>query len=94
MINIRELDKILDENSDPIEIMEESDEFEQRSPCWEAKVDKTKNKILFLVDGVEKMSTSLKKFKPDEITVGLLVGFIQLLKEGNISELKKVARIK
>lgn len=93
LINSKDIGKILDENTDPIDIIDDF-ELEHQSPCWEVKIDKTRNKMLFLVDKVEKLSTSLNKFKPEEITVDLLVSFINLLRAGKTDELKKAARIK
>jgi len=94
LINSKEIGKIIEENTDPIDIVDEFDECEHLSPCWEVKIDKTRKKMLFLVDRQEKLSTPLSKFKPEEITVDLLVSFIKLFREGKMIELKKLARTK
>ena len=93
LINGKDIGKILDENTDPIDI-ENFDEPEQFNPCWEVKIDKNRNKILFLIDGEEKLSTPLAKFKPEEITLDLVIGFLKLFKEKKIDELKKATRTK
>lgn len=94
LINSKDIEKILDENTDPIDVVDDFEESEHRSPCWEVRIDKSRNKMLFIVDREEKLSVSLAKFKAEEITVNLLSSFIKLLRDGKIDELKKVARIK
>lgn len=94
LINSKDIEKILDENTDPIDVADDFEESEHRSPCWEVRIDKSRNKMLFLVDREEKMSVSLAKFKAEEITVNLLSSFIKLLRDGKLDELKKAARIK
>lgn len=92
-INTKELGKILEENVETIDTIENLDEFEQISPCWEAKVDRDRKKILFMKDGEEKVVASLSKFAQEEISIGFLTTGIKLLRESKISELKKLARI-
>ena len=93
LINSKDIGKIIEENTDPIDIVDDF-ELAHISPCWEVKIDKTRKKMLFLVDRQEKLSTPLAKFKPEEITVDLLVSFIKLFREGKMNELKKLARTK
>ncbi|MFA5048762.1 MAG: hypothetical protein WC516_07085 [Patescibacteria group bacterium] len=90
LVNSKEIGKILDENTDPIYVVDDFNESEHRSPCWEARIDKLRNKISFLVDKEEKLSVALSKFKSNEITVDLLASFIKLLREGKIDELKRL----
>lgn len=92
-INTKELGKILEENVETIDTIENLDEFEQISPCWEAKIDKVRKKILFMKDGEEKVVASLSKFSKEEISLEFLTTCIKYLREGKINELKKLARI-
>ena len=88
-LNTKDINKILDENTDPIDSV--LDEV-RVDPCWEVKIDKEKNKMVFLIDKSEKFSTSLSKFKSEDITVDLLSSFLQLLKQGKMEELKKAVK--
>lgn len=92
-ITSKEINEIIEKNTDPLDNIEDDQEI-YRSVCWEAKVDRDKKKIILLIDGKEELSTSLNKFKDEEVTEELLVKFIDLLKRNKMKELKKIARIK
>lgn len=94
LINSKDIEKILDDNTDPIDVLDDFDESEHRNPCWEVRIDRSKNKMLFLVDKEEKFSVSLTKFKSEDITVNLLASFIKLLRDGKMDELKKAIKMK
>jgi len=86
----KEITKIIDENVDVIDSIGDID-FEV-SPCFEVKIDKEKNRMIFLIDKTEKLSASLSKYKKNEITVNLLSRYLKLLREGNMDELKKAVK--
>jgi hypothetical protein len=92
LINSGDIKKLLDEKPDPGELFDFDDDTS--SPCWEAKVDKEGNRLVFLIDAQEILSSSLSNFGESELTIDRLVYFIRILKEGDYERLKKQAKAK
>lgn len=83
-MNTKDIEKIFD---DKIENDIFSFDEELSSACWEAKIDRFKKKLLFLIDNELILSVSLSKV-PKPITVELLSYYIQFLRNDNIEKLK------
>ena len=91
LINSGDVKKFLDK-TDADEFLDFDDNTS--SPCWEVKVDREDNKLVFLIDAKEILSSSLSNFGDTELMVEDLVYFIQILKDGDYERLKKEAKIK
>ena len=89
VINSKELGEILDDKTDPGEFFDFDSEEDYRSPCWEVKIAREINAVLFLIDGKEVLRAKLELFRAEDLNnIDYLVRFIQMLKEGDIDGLK------
>lgn len=84
-----EIEKIVDENIDPLDNIDNVEEFESPNPCWEIKIDRKKNKLFFLMNNDEKLSFKIAKIKKviDQETIYEL---LRLFKENSTEEIKKI----
>jgi len=83
IMNSKDIDQLID--------MEEQELLEEEnlsSSCWEAKIDRNNDSILFLIDNEVVLKTKLSKIKED-ITIDKLSFYIKFLKENDIKGLKK-----
>jgi len=86
IMNSKHIDQLID--------IEEQELFEEEnlsSSCWEAKIDRNTDSILFLIDNEVVLKTKLSKIK-EEITVDKLSFYIKFLKENDIKGLEKEIR--
>lgn len=78
---MKAIDKLIDK-----EEQELLDDEDIAGPCWEVKVDKKNNVLLFLIDNKELYRSVIK----EEPTLKKLCYYISFLKTQNISGLKDV----
>jgi len=83
IMNSKDIDQLID--------MEEQELFEDEnlsSSCWEAKIDRNTDSLLFLVDNEIVLKIKLSKMK-EELTVEKLSFYIKFLKENDLKGLEK-----
>jgi hypothetical protein len=81
---MREIDKIIVEND---YYLTEEEEESQASPCWEVRVDRETNKLLFQIDGKEVLSYPLSKVKKP-LTLEKFNSLLHILRSGDLKALK------
>lgn len=87
LMNSKDIEKIIEEKIDS-EIISFDEELS--GPCWEAKINRYENEIIFLVDGKKILTAPL----PDnELTVEKLSYYIQFLKNDEIDQLSKELKV-
>jgi hypothetical protein len=92
LMNSKDIGKILEDKADFNDLFN-FDEEDRASPCWEAKVDRDNDALVFLIDGKEILKSKLSKLGY-EPTVKDLTYYIQFLKQGKLRELSKELKIK
>lgn len=74
-----------------------ADEEEFIAPCYEVKIDRLEKKaIMFLIDGEEKYSFSLRSIKLplEQLSLSQVSEFISLFRLGDIDSIKKTLGVK
>ena len=83
-MNSKDIDQLID-----MKEQELTEEENLSSSCWEVKIDRNSDSLLFLIDSEFVFKTKLSKVK-DELTVEKLSFYIQYLRENNIKGLEKI----
>ena len=85
LMNSKDIGKMIEDEADPGDFFNFNEE-DLVGPCWEAKVERENDALVFLVDGKEVLKSKLSKlgYMP---TVKDLSRYIQFLKQGKLKEL-------
>jgi hypothetical protein len=65
----------------------------KHGPCWNIKVNKEKQSLLFLIDGEIKLTYPLSKMQKD-VTLEFLASLLEIFKAGNMNALRKKLKSK
>jgi hypothetical protein len=85
MANSKNIKKLLEHDLN----IDEIDESVAPGPCYEAKIDRKKNTISFLIDNDEKLAYNLSKVNQSWITKEGLCYLINILRSQDLDILRK-----
>lgn len=87
--NNKALSKILEGHIEA-DFFDAPEEEDHKYPCWEIKVDLDRGELVFLLDAQEQYAHSLKKLKPENLTIENINKYMKIFRTNDLKALAKV----